>query len=61
MIVIYWYAGVAAVVLVLSIIFYSFSVKSRKRYRCPECGEKLATEHMSASRCGMCGAEIVKE
>ena len=58
MAVIYWYVGIAIVVLVLSVIFYVFSVRSRKRYLCPECGESVVTEHMSTSRCGMCGAEI---
>ncbi len=45
-----------ALVLVCCGVTYYFAVKSRKSYRCPECGEKFTGEYMSASRCGMCGA-----
>ncbi|PID76521.1 MAG: hypothetical protein CSB24_06225 [Deltaproteobacteria bacterium] len=47
-----------ALVLAAGGIFYYFSVKSRKTYECPECGEKLAVEHMESARCGMCGSEL---
>ena len=41
----------------LGIVFYLFSVSSRKSYRCPQCGERITNvEHMEAKRCGMCGA-----
>lgn len=43
-------------ILVLAGICYYFAVKSRKTYSCPECGEKIRVEHMSTTRCSMCGA-----
>lgn len=48
----------------LCLVFYYFSVRSRKSYRCPQCGETLKNvEYLKAKRCGMCGAplEITKE
>jgi len=51
-------------VLLLGLVLYLFSVRSRKSYRCPQCGEAIKNvEYMKAKRCGMCGAplEITKE
>ncbi len=46
-------------VIVLALVFYLFSVLSRKTYRCPQCGEQIRNvEHLDAKRCGMCGAQI---
>ncbi len=45
----------------LAIIFYLRAVRSRKRYRCPQCGEAVSTEHMEAQRCNTCGAELRRE
>ena len=43
----------------LGLVFYYFSVRSRKSYRCPQCGERITdVEHMNAKRCGMCGAPL---
>jgi len=47
-----------AVISVLALVFFFFSVRSRRRYECPECGERVMVEHMTASRCNMCGAEL---
>jgi ribosomal protein S27AE len=45
--------------LVLGLVFYLFSVRSRKSYRCPKCGETITNvEYMKAKRCGMCGAPL---
>jgi ribosomal protein S27AE len=45
--------------LLLGLVFYFFSVVSRKSYRCPQCGESIKNvEHMQAKRCGMCGAQL---
>lgn len=49
---------------ILCIVVYFFSVRSRKSYRCPQCGERITNvEYMQAKRCGMCGAplEITEE
>ncbi len=46
------------VFIVLGILFYVLAVSSRRRYRCPKCGEKLLTEYLDAKRCGMCGAPL---
>jgi len=45
------FAGVA-------LLLYLRSVDSRKRYRCPQCGEEAQVELMSASRCSTCGAAL---
>ncbi|MHC4074069.1 MAG: FmdB family zinc ribbon protein [Planctomycetota bacterium] len=46
----------------LGLILYGFSVLSRKTYRCPKCGERIVdVEHMSARRCGMCGAPLERQ
>ena len=46
-------------IVLLGLLFYFFSVRSRKSYRCPKCGETITyVEHMKAERCGMCGAPL---
>ncbi len=46
-------------ILILSpIVFYVFSVGSRRAYRCPECGEQMTAEYLKAKRCNMCGAPL---
>ena len=46
----------------IGLVLYFFSVLSRKTYRCPKCGERLVNvEHMSAKRCGMCGAPLEQQ
>lgn len=42
----------------LALIFYFFARKSRRNYKCPECGESFRVEHMSVSRCKVCGTEV---
>jgi len=42
-------------------IFYYFSLKSRKTYYCPECGEIIMVEHMDTSRCGVCGSSLKED
>ncbi len=58
MVVILFYAAAGVVVLIAGALFYARSVKSRKRYCCPKCGERVAVELMEASRCNMCGAPL---
>lgn len=56
-----WWVLIYPAIIVLAIFFYFLSVRSRKSYRCPQCGEKIRVEHMKASRCGMCGAPLKQE
>lgn len=55
------YAAVLAGLIVLGVLFYLRAVASRKHYRCPQCGERMTTELMSASHCNMCGAPLKPE
>lgn len=43
-----------------AILFFR-SLKSRKYYICPSCGERIYTEHMIAQRCNVCGAFLKEE
>lgn len=56
---VYFFIGV--VIVLLGIFFFMLSVASRKRYRCPQCGEVIRTEYLHASRCNMCGAPLREE
>jgi len=47
--------------IVLAVVFYFLAVRSRKTYKCPECGESVQVEHMETARCGMCGSLLKKE
>lgn len=46
-------AGVIAVLLL-----YGLARASRKQYVCPQCGERIETEHLDAKRCSTCGAML---
>ena len=50
------YGSIAAI----GVIAFLFSVKSRKSYTCPSCGEKIRVEHMDAQRCNVCGTSLEK-
>ena len=39
---------------------YQKSVKSRKYYKCPQCGERFRSEHMESKHCKVCGAELTQ-
>jgi len=52
------YGSIAALIVVLGLVFYLRSVGSRKRYDCPQCGEQVSVELMRASHCSMCGAPL---
>lgn len=45
----------------LAILLYYLAVRSRKTYRCPQCGESIRVEYLTAKRCGMCGAPLKEE
>ncbi len=42
----------------LCIWAYNKSVKSRKYYVCPNCGESFRSEHMDSKCCKVCGTEL---
>lgn len=48
------------VIVIAALIAYDKSVKSRKYYKCPQCGESFRTEHMDSKCCKVCGAELVE-
>ncbi len=37
---------------------YRNSLKSRKYYICPNCGESFRSEHMKSKCCKVCGTEL---
>ena len=37
---------------------YNASLKSRKYYICPNCGESFRTEHMNSKCCKVCGTPL---
>ena len=40
------------------IFVYNKSLKSRKYYKCPKCGESFRSEHMKSKCCKVCGTEL---
>jgi rRNA maturation endonuclease Nob1 len=52
------YGGVFLLIVALAVLFYLRSVASRRRYRCPNCGEEFRVELMEASHCSFCGAPL---
>ena len=56
-----WALIALPILLILALLFYFLSVRSRKTYNCTQCGERVRVEYMNASRCGMCGAPIKQE
>ena len=52
------YAGLGVAFVGLAVGLYLLAVSTRKRYRCPVCGETMRVEWMDAKRCGMCGAPL---
>lgn len=55
------YGGVFLAIMLLALLFFTLSVQSRKRYTCPNCGERIHMEHMEASHCNTCGAPLGRE
>ena len=55
------YAGIGVVVVALGVVLYVRSVSSRKRYCCPQCGERMTVELMKAGHCNVCGAPLGQE
>ena len=40
----------------LALLFWYLAVRTRQTHACPECGEVIMVEQMSATRCNTCGA-----
>jgi len=45
-------------IFLFGLLFYYLARKSRKVYKCPECGESFKVELMDATRCKVCGTEV---
>ena len=52
------YGGVFVGIVLLALLFYVLAVRSRKRYNCPQCNERIEMEHLEASHCNSCGAPL---
>jgi hypothetical protein len=61
LIVVLLYAGGFLVIAFLAILFYMRAVASRRRYRCPNCGEEFRVELMQAGHCNFCGTPLSEE
>lgn len=46
------------ILVIVGVLTYMYSTSTRKFYVCPECGERMRTEHGSASHCNTCGASL---
>lgn len=51
---------IVGVIVICALIAYDKSLKSRKYYKCPECGESFGSEHMDAKCCKVCGAQLIE-
>lgn len=50
--------GLVSLIVLVPVVFFLFALGSRRSYRCPQCGERMTTEYLSAKHCGMCGAPL---
>ena len=50
--------GFVCCIIVLGIIGFIKSVRSRKNYKCPVCGESFRSENMESKTCKVCGANL---
>jgi len=48
--------ALVGLIVLIPVVLFLFSLLSQKLYRCPQCGEQMTTEYLSAKHCGMCGA-----
>lgn len=51
---------IIGLIVVCALIAYDKSLKSRKYYKCPECGESFRSEHMESQCCKVCGARLIE-
>ncbi len=50
-----------SLLLIVAMVLYIRSDLSRKQYVCPQCGERIAVELMTATNCPSCGADLKRE
>jgi hypothetical protein len=50
------YVVLGGILVLLGLLFFLRSFGSRRTRRCPQCGEEVTTELMTATRCNTCGA-----
>ena len=50
-----------SLLIILAMVFYIRSDLSRKQYACPQCGERIDVELMTAKNCPSCGADLKRE
>lgn len=55
-----FYLALFVIVGIPAFYFYVKAVKSRKYYKCPNCGEIYRTEHMISTCCKICGSPVVE-
>lgn len=48
-------------IIIFCVVAYKNSVKSRKYYVCPSCGESFRTEYMDSKCCKVCGAKLIEQ
>lgn len=53
-----FYGGLFILIAIPAFYFYKKSIKTRKIYKCRECGEIYETEHMESCCCKVCGAQV---
>ena len=53
-----FYAITIVVVSIPAYYYYKKALKTRKTYKCKECGEIYKTEHMESTCCKVCGAQV---
>ncbi len=50
--------AILAIIVAVGIFGFIKSVRSRKYYKCPSCGESFRAENMESKTCKVCGAEL---
>ena len=56
-----FYVALGIAVVVLGAVLFARSVRSRRRYWCRQCGERMTVELMEARNCNQCGAPLDRE
>ncbi len=52
------YLGVGLLIVIFAILGFIKSIRSRKYYKCPVCGESFRSENMNSETCKVCGANL---
>lgn len=54
----FMYLGVGLFIVIFAILGFIKSIRSRKYYKCPVCGESFRSENMNSETCKVCGANL---